>query len=255
MTTWIPSILNFKKDKHVDKKEEMRTALIKIYEMQDEFDSSVFRKINGFDGDWRDEDWDHSQAIQNEIREAIEHVGYEWWKHKTPNLEQAFIELIDALHFTIAADMKVASTRTPLQVAINTFDVVEAMLNDPSVGDFYDHITEEDIVEELSRFSKVVSAFSDGILDSRVVVAELFYVAKIFGKGFMDVIDGYIQKNALNQFRRDHGYKEGTYTKIWDGDEDNVVLARIVEQNPDKRLDIDFLYAKLSEIYSTIGLK
>lgn len=31
-------------------------------------------------------------------------------------------------------------------------------------------------------------------------------------------------------FRQDHGYKEGTYIKIWHGKEDNEVLAETVKQ-------------------------
>ena len=38
----------------------------------------------------------------------------------------------------------------------------------------------------------------------------------------------YIGKNTLNFFRQDHGYKEGTYIKVWHGKEDNEVLANLV---------------------------
>jgi hypothetical protein len=38
----------------------------------------------------------------------------------------------------------------------------------------------------------------------------------------------YVGKNTLNFFRQDHGYKEGTYIKIWNGEEDNEVLAKLV---------------------------
>jgi len=38
----------------------------------------------------------------------------------------------------------------------------------------------------------------------------------------------YIGKNVLNMFRQDHGYKNGTYQKFWDGEEDNEVLARLL---------------------------
>ncbi len=38
----------------------------------------------------------------------------------------------------------------------------------------------------------------------------------------------YVGKNTLNFFRHDFGYKEGTYVKIWNGKEDNEVLADLV---------------------------
>ena len=38
----------------------------------------------------------------------------------------------------------------------------------------------------------------------------------------------YVGKNTLNFFRQDHGYKEGSYIKVWHGEEDNEVLAKVV---------------------------
>lgn len=46
---------------------------------------------------------------------------------------------------------------------------------------------------------------------------------------FLDVYKMYIGKNTLNKFRQDHGYKEGTYVKIWYGHEDNVYVHRYLE--------------------------
>jgi hypothetical protein len=42
----------------------------------------------------------------------------------------------------------------------------------------------------------------------------------------------YIGKNILNRFRQEHGYKEGSYIKIWNGEEDNVVMQRYLEERP-----------------------
>jgi len=60
----------------------------------------------------------------------------------------------------------------------------------------------------------------------------------------------YVGKNTLNFFRQDHGYKEGSYIKIWHGEEDNEVLASLVS-TLDAGAD-DFqqtLYAALEEKY------
>jgi hypothetical protein len=40
----------------------------------------------------------------------------------------------------------------------------------------------------------------------------------------------YVGKNVLNFFRQDHGYKEGSYIKIWQGREDNEHLAELLTQ-------------------------
>jgi hypothetical protein len=57
----------------------------------------------------------------------------------------------------------------------------------------------------------------------------------------------YIGKNILNKFRQDHGYKEGTYIKIWNGKEDNVTMQRILEENDN--ISPDELYTALEKAY------
>ena len=57
----------------------------------------------------------------------------------------------------------------------------------------------------------------------------------------------YVGKNILNQFRQDHGYKEGTYIKIWNGEEDNVTMQSILEEN--ENVTPDALYKELEKAY------
>ena len=45
---------------------------------------------------------------------------------------------------------------------------------------------------------------------------------------FEDLYRHYIGKNVLNFFRQDHGYKEGSYIKIWEEREDNEHLSEIM---------------------------
>ena len=52
----------------------------------------------------------------------------------------------------------------------------------------------------------------------------------------------------LNQFRQDHGYKEGTYKKTWNGKEDNVVMLSFLEG--DDAPTIKALYEKLEKAYA-----
>ena len=56
-------------------------------------------------------------------------------------------------------------------------------------------------------------------------------------------------KNVLNKFRQDNGYKEGTYRKIWNGKEDNVVLSEILSRGI---YGMDEIYANLQKAYSEI---
>jgi len=53
----------------------------------------------------------------------------------------------------------------------------------------------------------------------------------------------YIGKNALNAVRQANGYKDGSYQKLWDGEEDNVYLTSILK-------DKEYTYDELVDILS-----
>ena len=61
----------------------------------------------------------------------------------------------------------------------------------------------------------------------------------------------YIGKNVLNKFRQDNGYANGTYVKIWNGYEDNVTVARILDEMDDKgeAVNPETLYSRLKHVY------
>ena len=40
----------------------------------------------------------------------------------------------------------------------------------------------------------------------------------------------YVGKNVLNFFRQDHGYKDGSYQKTWNGREDNEHLVEVLAE-------------------------
>ena len=61
----------------------------------------------------------------------------------------------------------------------------------------------------------------------------------------------YVVKNQLNTFRQRHGYKEGSYIKLWNTVEDNVVAFNIMDENPS--ISPSGLYQKLELKYSQIG--
>jgi hypothetical protein len=68
---------------------------------------------------------------------------------------------------------------------------------------------------------------------------------------WLELYKQYVGKNVLNVFRQDHGYKTGTYIKIWDGREDNEHLVEVLSavnlSNGDVR---DSLYQSLKARYA-----
>jgi hypothetical protein len=60
----------------------------------------------------------------------------------------------------------------------------------------------------------------------------------------------YLGKAALNLFRWSNGYFDQTYNKVWSGEEDNVVLVRLLDSldmnSPEL---IDVLFERLQAVY------
>jgi hypothetical protein len=60
----------------------------------------------------------------------------------------------------------------------------------------------------------------------------------------------YVGKNVLNFFRQDHGYKDGSYIKVWQGREDNEHLVEIVKSLDSSHADFrDDVYLGLRKRY------
>jgi len=72
-------------------------------------------------------------------------------------------------------------------------------------------------------------------------------------------IDGiyklYMGKNVLNKFRQDNGYKQKTYQKIWNGQEDNIYLMNFLDKVEEIGDDFEqVIYDRLQEKYKKILL-
>jgi hypothetical protein len=60
----------------------------------------------------------------------------------------------------------------------------------------------------------------------------------------------YVGKNVLNFFRQDHGYKDGSYIKLWQGREDNEHLAELLSSLDSNSADFrDNVYQGLKARY------
>ena len=70
---------------------------------------------------------------------------------------------------------------------------------------------------------------------------------------WMELFKQYTGKNVLNVFRQDHGYKAGSYIKIWDGREDNEHLVEVLDIVDLSSGNIrDELYRTLKARYSMV---
>jgi len=176
-----------------------------------------------------------------ESAEALEHHGWKWWKKQEIDLPQVQMELIDILHFYLS--------HTLVQVQGNAqhaaLAVMQDLAGDPTVtldGQAYvlDRLDIPTLLELIGGLA-VCGRASYLTLQAAMQRCQLTWD---------DAFAQYISKNMLNIFRQDHGYKAGTYVKIWQGEEDNVVLARLLAQISPSQADFaDALYARLERAY------
>lgn len=192
-------------------------------------------------------DWVHGgsrflRAAFVESAEALEHHGWKWWKKQVLDLPQVQMELIDILHFYLSHTIVAANGST--EAAART--LVDDLAGPASVtldGRTYDlsALPVPDLLELIGGLA-VCQRASYKLLECTMTACQLSWT---------EAFNQYVSKNVLNIFRQDHGYKEGTYVKLWQGEEDNVVLARLLGQLDSNRPDFsDALYASLSQAYA-----
>lgn len=64
-----------------------------------ELQDSINSKIRP---DWRDANNPWFRAIWTECAELVDHIGWKWWKHQSPDLSQVHLELVDIFHFGLS---------------------------------------------------------------------------------------------------------------------------------------------------------
>lgn len=178
------------------------------------------------------------RAIWTECAEMMEHLGWKWWKKIDPDIDQIHLELVDIFHFglseLIVSSGSVEGARHAAQAA---YQVIEApsQSGETQTG----HVLK--LIEEFASATLITHSFA---VDS---FAELCVAVGLVGD---QLYRKYVGKNVLNTFRQDHGYKDGSYVKIWKGREDNVWLAEIgaTMQSASETFSSD-LYRALEQAY------
>jgi len=188
-------------------------------------------------------DWKRCTYL--ECAELIESYPWKHWKNidAKPDYANIQIEAVDIWHFIMSQgleDYKMQNLGSIEDLAknINTlenFSTFTANIT-PTTKNYYEQI---EVVEVLMK-----TLFCG---DSTEALMESFLnVAVQSGLNLDALYKLYVGKNILNKFRQDHGYKEGTYIKIWNGEEDNVTMQSILE---DDSITPEGLYEGLEKAY------
>lgn len=204
----------------------MQKQLAVMLELQDKMNKKVHPQ-------WVEQDFAWFRALWIECGELVDHYGYKWWKKQTPDMGQVQLEIVDIWHFGLSM----------LIDGQPTADLAASIEQALARGQ----------VEELSVID-ATEALAVSVLASRQFDVTKFWALLVAADmSFDELFKQYVGKNVLNFFRQDHGYKEGSYIKIWAGREDNEHLTDILSaaENIDDNF-ADEVYIKLQAIYESL---
>jgi hypothetical protein len=180
---------------------------------------------------WTAQNFEWFRAIWIECGELMDHYGYKWWKQQTPDLAQVRLEVVDIWHFGMSALFGEGQSHAAIAERIC------AALQ----GYQYQGQGVREATEALAAHALVERTFSVPLFWDLLHAVEL---------DFATLYRQYIGKNVLNFFRQDHGYKDGSYRKLWRGREDNEYLLELLGQLDEAAADYpDQLYAALQRRY------
>ncbi len=179
----------------------MKQQLMVMLDMQDAMNAHV-------NPDWRNAGNAWYRAIWTECAEMLDHYGWKWWKHQQPELDQVRLELVDIMHFAMSDYLLQDDDKATVAARI------EAELNAPRQHDDIRAAIESMALSTIAEHSMHFSDFAS--------------IMALIEMDFDQLYRMYVGKNVLNFFRQDHGYKQGSYIKTWDGREDNEHLAELL---------------------------
>lgn len=197
-----------------------------------------------------DKEIDWRRCIYMECAEMIDSFSWKHWKNidAQADWDNLQIEVVDVWHFImslIIEDYIQTMRGTVEDIAINVSQL-RAYEKVTHANSSFD--TQKNIIAKVEEIMAI--ALHRESLDIEKLLEAFFSLTTMSGLDLDTLYRLYVGKNILNQFRQDNGYKEGTYIKVWDGSEDNVVMKRIWEKNGD--IKPDMLYKELTKAYLSL---
>ena len=214
-----------------------REEIKKLFQMQDTLNSYIHPE-------WKTQGFSWGLAIVDECMEIHGHLGWKWWKDgykvglTEENRKQIQLEVIDILHFVISDN---STNGYHLLGMVDRFN-----------GRYFKETLED-----------ILRCIMDVAIECIVTVDYWVPLAHSVGLTKQQILETYTQKYVLNKFRQDHGYKDGSYQKLWqlpearefdEPYEDNEALELVVNtlrQGNHSTTDENLLYSELKALYNS----
>ena len=187
------------------------------------------------------------RCIYMECAEMIDSFSWKHWKNiaQEPDWENLQIEVVDVWHFIIS--LAIENYSLNLKGGIEDLAINISQLESFSTIDVKNTLfdPQEKVIEKVENLMRL--SLNQDPLDIEKLLVEFFDLVLMSGLDLESLYRLYVGKNILNQFRQDNGYKDGSYIKVWNTEEDNVVMKRVWEEDAD--IKPDALYRELTKLY------
>jgi len=195
---------------------------------------------NGKEINWK-------RCIYMECAEMIDSFSWKHWKsiHQEPDWDNLQIEVVDVWHFIIslAIENYAQNFRGGVEDLAIHISQLDSFMKLDVKNESFD--TQKNVIQKVETIMLLTLQKENTNIEE--LIREFFDLVLMSGLDLETLYRLYVGKNILNQFRQDNGYKEGTYVKEWSGQEDNVVMKKLWEE--DANLKPDSLYKELTKLY------
>jgi len=191
------------------------------------------------------------RCIYMECAEMVDSFTWKHWKDLSAEADwdNLQIEVIDVWHFIMS--LAIENYSQNMRGGVEDLGIEIAQQDSFSKIDTQNNIfASQDVV--ISKVEDLMlHSLSKETLNLEALISDFFDLVLMSGLDLESLYKLYVGKNILNQFRQDNGYKDGSYIKVWAGEEDNIVMKRVWEENSDIRPDA--LYKELTKIYLALN--
>lgn len=228
----------------------MRDRLLEMLHLQDRVNSLSTHE------NWREGmtltgqiiNW--KRCIYMETAEAIDSVSWKHWKNIQGGIdkENLDLELIDIWHFLMSYLLTQDSITDVLEMILDNMNWNFAEVPMPNELNEANNLLIDSILAPYEALMSLSLEKRDDSEYKKDFIKNFFMCLDSAGISFDVLYQLYIWKNVLNKFRQDNGYRLWTYIKVWGGEEDNMVMQRIL-------WDItwfDNIYNELHRIYHSL---
>ncbi len=192
--------------------------------------------------DWR-------RCILQEGAELIDSYPWKHWKSidAKPDYENIKIETVDIWHFVMSEALRLNKISGDGDIKTLAKKIESLKSYKRFISSSYQ--IPNSFYGEIERVEQMIAnLYSKDSLEQ--MLDDFFAVASQSRLDLDTLYKLYIGKNILNKFRQNHGYKEGSYIKEWNGVEDNVVMQEILSNH--NEITPEELYSELEKRYRLV---